>query len=92
MPGNQISMIDGYEYDPPSPMEIAANNRRLIKPQDKYGLANNGKTCKTCANKLSWDYHDKRYHKCLKWKVSHSLATDIRVSWPACKLYQPEDV
>jgi len=91
MNGNQISMIDGYEYDPPSRMEIAANNRRLIKPQDQYGLSGNDKTCKSCKFLLIRKQSGK-YFKCEKWSLSASAATDIRVSWPACKLYEPEDM
>ncbi len=85
----QISMIDGYEYEPKSPAEIGADKRRLIRPQDQYGLADNDKTCKTCRHLLIRQYGGK-YFKCQKWSLSSSMASDIRVSWPACKLYEPE--
>ena len=85
----QISMIDGYEYEPKSPAKIGADKRRLIKLQDQYGLAGNGKTCKTCRFLLVRRYSGK-YFKCEKWSTSSSSASDIRVSWPACKLYEPE--
>lgn len=78
------------EYDPPSPREMAAQSRKLIRPQDQYGLADNGKTCKTCRY-LVCRSQSAKWYKCQKWRMSMSVATDIRLKWPACKLYEPED-
>jgi len=86
---SQISMIEGYEYEPPTPTELASKARRLVKPQDQYGLADNGKTCKTCKH-LVYHERSKRWYKCKKWVLSMSSASDVRVSWPACKLYEPD--
>lgn len=87
----QISMIDGYEYEQPSPREIANENKKLVRPQDQHGLANNGFTCKSCKF-LVYHERDKRYYKCEKWHMSACSASDVRVSWPACKLFEPDDM
>ena len=86
---NQISMIDGYEYESPTPTEQAAKSRRLVRPQDQYGLANNGKTCKSCKH-LVCRRMGRTYYKCTKWTLSCSCASDVRVKWQACKLYEQE--
>lgn len=48
-----------------------------------------GKTCKTCDNLISSKgYTAKTYYKCTLSKLSHSSASDWRVSWPACGKYE----
>ena len=57
-----------------------------IHPLTMRPLAQNGETCGTCAH--HWVHQrSKRYHKC-DLKDSSSAATDIRVSWPACQLWE----
>lgn len=43
--------------------------------------------CKTCRHLISGDYHDRRYHKCELYGMSHSAATDWRLSYPSCGMY-----
>ena len=82
----QISMIPGYEYEPP---EVTSGREKMKRPQEMYGLANNGKTCKTCQHCGSYT-QSRTWYKCDQWSRSHSIATDIRLSWPACGRYKEE--
>lgn len=43
-----------------------------------------GKYCKDCSHLISGEWHDKHYHKCELYGLSHSEATDWRLSWIAC--------
>lgn len=49
-----------------------------------------GERCGTCAFHDTIT-HNRTWHKCAKHRLgeSHSAASDIRVSWPACALYEP---
>lgn len=47
-----------------------------------------GKTCKTCARHEVLVF-SRRYHKC-RMTSTHSAASDIRVSSPACEFYYQE--
>ncbi len=48
-----------------------------------------GKRCKTCKHLIALAYAN-TYYKCGKGKVTHSSATDHRVNWPACSMYEEE--
>ena len=49
--------------------------------------------CKDCCHLISGKYHDKRYHKCELYGMSHSEATDWRLSYQACGMYNvPQDM
>ena len=82
---NQVSFIDGYKYEPPTEAEVKSNAHRYLKPQEQYGLANNGKHCKDCKFLM---YRDYNWKKCAKWKDTSSSATDVRMKWDACKLFE----
>ncbi len=43
--------------------------------------------CRDCCHLISGSYHDKRYHKCELYGMSHSEATDWRLSYLACGMY-----
>lgn len=86
---DQLSMIEGYEYDPPSPMQLASENRKFKKPVEMFGLGPTGKTCKTCKHRFG-NTRNKTWYKCEKWHISSSIATDIRLKWPACGKYEME--
>jgi hypothetical protein len=45
-----------------------------------YRKATDSKKCGNCANHIGGGYHEKQYHKCKLIGVSHSIATDIRIS------------
>ena len=49
--------------------------------------------CRDCSHLISGEYHDKRYHKCELYGLSHSEATDWRLSYQACGMYNvPQDM
>ena len=48
-----------------------------------------GHTCKECSN-LVWHHYDKKYYKCSVYGESYSEATDWRVSYPACGMFNKE--
>ena len=52
------------------------------------GTGPKGETCRTCANRKSFRYHMKFYHKCNFVKWSHGLGTDLRLKDPACKFWE----
>lgn len=56
------------------------NNRRL-RPE--------GGTCGTCAH-LVGTARSRVYYKCELGHVSRGEATDVRLGWPACVLYEEE--
>ena len=43
--------------------------------------------CKDCRHLISGEYHDRIYHKCELYGMSHSAATDWRLSYPSCGMY-----
>ena len=43
--------------------------------------------CKDCTHLISGNWHDRRYHKCELYGLSHSEATDWRLSYPACGMF-----
>lgn len=48
-------------------------------------LPDRDKRCKDCVYLFRVR---SRYYKCEKSHVTNGAATDVRVSWPACKLYK----
>lgn len=46
-------------------------------------------TCGTCEHLHRYRYHNRRYLKCPNHRLgeSHSAASDMRASWPACPLW-----
>lgn len=49
--------------------------------------------CRDCCHLISGDWHDRRYHKCEIYGLSHSEATDWRLSYQACGMYNvPQDM
>lgn len=44
-------------------------------------------TCSTCAHHVA-HVLSRTFHKCELAGVTHGPSTDIRVSWPACTLYE----
>lgn len=43
--------------------------------------------CKDCDHLISGRYHDHIYHKCELYGLTHSEATDWRLSYQACGMY-----
>lgn len=92
-----MTLFDPGAPDPRAVVEVlSVDRRRTIKnaailadgrhPATGLHLADNGETCGTCAHHHAYDYHNRGYHKCDVHRLgeSHSAASDIRVSWPAC--------
>jgi len=49
--------------------------------------------CRDCCHLISGEYHGKRLHKCELYGLSHSEATDWRLSYQACGMYNvPQDM
>lgn len=64
--------------------------RKIDAMHKRYGTVD--EKCKVCRWLLRFDYHGKRYYKCKLYGVSHSEATDWRLSYQACgALNIPED-
>lgn len=65
-----------------------ATHRRILLE------APNNPTCGDCAHHRAYRNHrgDGNWHKCARHHLgeSHSAASDIRVSWPACELFEAE--
>lgn len=47
-------------------------------------------TCGGCCHHLALQRNVRTYHKCdcHRLGVSHGAASDIRISWPACELFE----
>jgi hypothetical protein len=47
-------------------------------------------TCGQCEYLRRYTYHARTYVKCAKHRLgeSHSAASDVRVGWPACTLFE----
>lgn len=57
--------------------------RRIHAMHKRFGIDWKN-TCKDCRHLISGEWHDRRYHKCELYGMSHSEATDWRLSWMAC--------
>ena len=73
---------------------LTAANRKLLRsgthPATHRRLLGEH-TCGECSHHHCYLWHTKRYHKCDLHRLgeSHSEASDIRISWPACVLWEP---
>lgn len=85
------------------PSTLSADARRTARRQE--ALANGkhplrldplrepaGETCGSCKH-LAAHTRGRTYYKCAlrSYEVTFGAATDIRVSWPACIRWEPED-
>ena len=52
-----------------------------------YGVTP-GEVCRDCVHCTYHSRHPKRFYKCLKRRVTDGAATDHRVGWPACGLFE----
>jgi hypothetical protein len=62
---------------------------RGIHPATRQPIVAALGTCGTCARAHRYDHHNRTYWKCDLHRLgqSHSAASDVRVSWPACDLH-----
>ena len=80
----QQSFIDGYTFEPDPPQSGRNKFKTMIQ---LHGSAPEGKKCKTCSHLMPCGYHGKSFYKCELWRLSHSIATDIRLKQQACGQY-----
>lgn len=68
------------------PAELEVSPNPLVRV---HGYGPTGTFCKTCRH--LWVHSMARnYYKCQLRDRSHGPATDHRLRWPSCKLYEPE--
>jgi len=60
--------------------------RRIHAMHRRHGIEWQ-QTCKNCCHLISGEWRGKRYHKCDLYGMSHSEATDWRLSWMACGMF-----
>ena len=89
--------------EPVAPPELSADqkitkrNRDMLDdgrhPATLLPLLGNGATCSTCTFHKVLPHHNRTYHKCdvHRLGITHSTASDIRLSWPACTHYEAAD-
>ncbi len=46
-----------------------------------------GNKCRDCCNLVGGEYHDKHYYKCEAYGLTHSEASDWRLRYDACGLF-----
>jgi hypothetical protein len=95
-----MSQLFEYLVGPPKPKLSAtsrltqANNNKLASGvHPATGLRLKGsECCGDCSHHHRYEYHNGSYHKCDLHRLgqSHSAASDIRVSWPACTAFGVE--
>ena len=80
--GNEVEIETA---DPPRP-----KGRPPMATMNEMWGTMQGRKCGNCKHFLRLRYHDKTYFKCDLWVVSHSTATDKRVSNDACNRWEWE--
>lgn len=87
----------------PEPRPRLSADQRLTKrnadllakgkhPATLLPLLGSDATCGGCAHHQALDHHNRTFHKCdvHRLGISHSSASDVRVSWPACVRFEQE--
>jgi hypothetical protein len=69
-----------------APRPQAKGRQGFKRPTQIYGFGPENKTCKTCLHRYTF-VRGRRYYKCTQWHLTGSVASDIRLSWPACGKY-----
>ena len=101
MSTSQAVPLPGFPAPPPPddavPERTSAGRKRTerrrrqlaagINPGSGHRLAGNGETCRTCVF-LVRQSQANTWFKCGKGVITGGEATDIRVGWPACVLWQ----
>lgn len=99
MPVRAVLIPDGRHKD------LSADARRTARQRDLLAagvhpatgrplLAGSEATCASCVHATAVHRGNTRAWKCEVHRLgmSHSAASDIRVSWPACELYERQEV
>lgn len=89
-------------FDTPSPMDqnepLSADRRRTLRQQAAIANGRNPATglrfipdhqCRECVHAVRVHNGNRSHWKCTQSKLglTHSAASDIRISWPACELF-----
>lgn len=61
-------------------------DRKINAMHKEYGVEW-GKTCKDCSHCMRYAPTDRHYYKCELYGITGSEATDWRLSWVACGMY-----
>jgi hypothetical protein len=85
MPMKQLSLIPGVE----PPVEKSKTLRRIVCMHKRFGVVDDRK-CKDCAFLIKQGYN-RSYYKCIKYGDTRSEATDWRLGWTACGLWEPAE-
>ncbi len=44
--------------------------------------------CRTCKHLIKDPYHSKTFYKCEKSNITHGAATDVKLKWRGCVLWE----
>lgn len=83
-----MSLFDGQPLDPGIELqfpELIGNRNLMVR---KFGLGPDGVRCKSCRFLVSRRPGQNSYWKCEKRGITGGPATDHRVRYDACALYQ----
>lgn len=64
-------------------------DRKIFAMHKRFGACG-AMRCKDCDHLIGGKWHDKQYYKCELYGVSRSDATDWRLSYQACGMYDIE--
>jgi len=64
-------------------MDDKMNGRKIFAMHKRFGTCGAFR-CKDCDHLIGGKYHDRQLYKCELYGLSHSEATDWRLSWIAC--------
>ena len=59
--------------------------RKIAAMHRRFGTKEH--LCRDCDHLIGGKYHNKQYYKCELYGVTHSEATDWRLSYQACGMY-----
>jgi hypothetical protein len=75
-------------FDVPVTLDVSRDEGKGNPMVRACGTGPEGTRCKTCTHLIAWAYA-KTYYKCDKrGDLTHGKATDQRVNWSACSLYE----
>ena len=64
-------------------------DRKIFAMHKRFGECGSCR-CKDCSHLISGKYHDRTYHKCELYGLSHGESTDWRLSYVACGQFNAE--
>ena len=65
------------------------SDRKIAEMHKRFGTCGTFR-CKDCNHFISGEWHDRHYSKCELYGLSHSEATDWRVSNQACGMFDTD--